>query len=68
MSSTEDYEELILDQVIENNLSNVAPSELDVSISNSLEIVSIVPTTVRFSRIFVLITNLNPTIFIFAFK
>ena len=30
MSSTKDYEELVLDHFIENNLSNVAPSQLDV--------------------------------------
>ena len=38
MSSTKDYEELILDQFIENNLSNVAPSQL-VFLCNNPEIV-----------------------------
>ena len=39
MSSTKDYEELVLDHFIENNLSNVAPSQLDVSLCNNPEIV-----------------------------
>ena len=39
MSSTKDYEELILDQFIENYLSNVAPSQLDVFLCNNPEIV-----------------------------
>ena len=39
MSSTKDYEELILHQFIENNLSNVAPSQLDVFLCNNPEIV-----------------------------
>ena len=30
MSTTKDYDELIFDQFIENNLSNVYPSQLDV--------------------------------------
>ena len=38
MSSTKDYEELILDQFIENNLSKVAPSQL-VFLCNNPEIV-----------------------------
>ena len=38
MSSTKDYEELILDQFIENILSNVAPSQL-VFLCNNPEIV-----------------------------
>ena len=37
VSSTKDYEELILDQIIENNLSNVAPSQLDLFSCNNPE-------------------------------
>ena len=37
MSSTKDYEELILDLFIENNLSNVAPRQLDMFLCNNPE-------------------------------
>ena len=39
MSSTKDYKELVLDHFIENNLSNVAPSQLDAFLCNNPEIV-----------------------------
>ena len=39
MSSTKDYEELVLDQFIDNNLSNVAPSQLDMFLCNNPELV-----------------------------
>ena len=39
MSSTKNYEKLFLDQFIENNFSNVAPSQLYVFLSNKAEIV-----------------------------
>ena len=38
MSSTKDNEELILDQIIENNLSNVILSQLDVFLCKNPEI------------------------------
>ena len=40
-TSTNDYDELILDQFIENDLSNVAPSQLDVFLCNNPEVVLI---------------------------
>ena len=38
MSSTKDYEELILDQFVEKSLSSVAPSQLAVFLCNTPEI------------------------------
>ena len=40
-SSTNDYDEIILDQFIENDLSNVAPSQLDVFLRNNPKVVLI---------------------------